>query len=90
MEAKIRNGKITISIPMQTPKPSASGKTLVVATSRGRQVTSLKIDGKAVYVIANVLVDKDEEPHPGARRRVGKPPASDAAKKLPVDEIEED
>lgn len=30
MEVKIENGKLIISIDLQTPTPSASGKTLVV------------------------------------------------------------
>ena len=35
MKVTIANNVLTIEIPLQTPRPSASGKTLVVATSSG-------------------------------------------------------
>jgi hypothetical protein len=38
MDVKIENGKLLISIELQEPTPSASGKTLVVATTHGKNV----------------------------------------------------
>ena len=35
---EIENGKVVITIAMQDPRPSASGKTMVVATTSGNQV----------------------------------------------------
>ncbi len=37
---------LVIRIPIKTPTPSASGKTLVVAWTRGNQKTAVQIDGK--------------------------------------------
>jgi hypothetical protein len=59
METKIKNGVIIISIPLQEPKLSASQKSLVVATSRGKQRTALKVDGRSVFVIANAFLEVD-------------------------------
>jgi hypothetical protein len=69
MEAKIKNGKITISMPMQRPKLSGSGKSMVVATSRGKQQTSATVDGKPVFVIANAMLDVDIEEQGSKKRR---------------------
>ena len=45
MEVKIENGKLFIEIDLQEPTPSASGKTLVVATTHGNVVTKCVVDG---------------------------------------------
>jgi hypothetical protein len=42
MDAKIRNGLIVISLPMEDPKRSATGKTLVVGSSKGKRQTTAK------------------------------------------------
>lgn len=47
---------IVIRIPIQPATPSASGKTLVVASTRGNQKTDLTIDGSEVYVGLNAYV----------------------------------
>ena len=52
-----REGDIlVIRIPIQAPTPSASGKTLVVASTRGNQKAGLQIDGKDVYLGVNAYV----------------------------------
>ena len=56
METKIESGKLIISIPIEPPRPSASGKTLVVASSRGNKETQVAIDGKPVYLSLNAYV----------------------------------
>ena len=45
----------TFSRP-QTPTPSQSGKTLIVASSRGNKETAVTVDGKPVYVSVNAYV----------------------------------
>ena len=45
-----------IRIPITTPSPSASGKTLVVASTRGNQKTAVQIDGKDLYLGVNAYV----------------------------------
>ena len=47
---------LTIEMDLETPRPSASGKTLVVASSRGNQATDAQIDGKTVTVGVNAYV----------------------------------
>ena len=40
---------LLIRIPITVPTPSSSGKTLVVASTRGNQKTAVQIDGKDIY-----------------------------------------
>jgi hypothetical protein len=47
---------LVIRLPIKAPTPSASGKTLVVASTRGNQKTDLKIDGKDLYLGVNAYV----------------------------------
>ena len=56
MQVEIKNGDLVITIPMQKPTPSASGKTLVVASSHGNQPTSVQVDGKPVIVGLNAYI----------------------------------
>lgn len=58
MEVKIENGKLIISIDMQAPTSSATGKTLVVATTHGNVTTDCVIDGKPVVVGLNSYIKK--------------------------------
>ena len=46
MKAKITNGVLQIEIPITEPTVSASGKTLVVASSHGNQVTDATVTYK--------------------------------------------
>jgi hypothetical protein len=47
---------LVIRIPITKAAPSASGKTLVVASTRGNQKTALQIDGKDVYMGVNAYI----------------------------------
>lgn len=47
---------LVIRIPIKTPTPSASGKALVVASTRGNQKTTVQIDGKDLYLGVNAYV----------------------------------
>jgi hypothetical protein len=58
MEVKIENGKLFIEIDLQEPTPSASGKTLVVATTHGNIVTKCEVGGKPVVIGLNAYVKK--------------------------------
>ena len=58
MDVKIENGKLIISIDMQEPAPSASGKTLVVATTHGNMTTQCLVDGKNVIIGLNAYIKK--------------------------------
>lgn len=48
MEVKIESGQLVIKIPLGQPQPSATGKTLVVASSRGNQQTTATIKHEGV------------------------------------------
>jgi hypothetical protein len=54
--AVIENGNLIITVPMGTPRPSASGKTLVVASSHGNVATSALIDGQPIVVGVNAYI----------------------------------
>ena len=58
MDVKIENGKLIISIELQDPTPSVSGKTLVVATTHGNMVTQCVISGKNVVIGLNAYIKK--------------------------------
>ena len=58
MNAKIENGNLVITIPMQKPTPSASGKTMVVASSHGNQATTALVDGKPVIIGLNAYIKR--------------------------------
>jgi hypothetical protein len=47
---------LVIRLPIEAPKPSSTGKTLVVASTHGNQKTGMQIDGKDVYVGVNAYV----------------------------------
>lgn len=56
--AKIENNKLIITADLETPTPSASGKTLVVASTRGNKETDVMIDGKPVIIGLNAYIRK--------------------------------
>jgi hypothetical protein len=58
MKTEIINGNLVITIPMQAPTPSASGKTLVVATTSGNKETDVKVDGKNVTIGLNAYIKR--------------------------------
>lgn len=58
MKTEIINGNLVITIPLQAPTPSASGKTLVVATTSGNKETDVKVDGKNVTIGLNAYIKR--------------------------------
>jgi len=56
MAVEIRDGKLCIEIELQEPAISASGKTLVVASSRGNATTTAMVNGKTVIVGLNAYI----------------------------------
>ena len=54
MKVRVEDGKLIIEIEIEkTPRPSASGKTLVVATTRGFRATEAQVDGKPLSLSIN-------------------------------------
>ena len=56
MQVTIEKNELVIRIPMVEPRPSASGKTLVVATTGGNQVTTAMVNGKPVTIGLNAYI----------------------------------
>ena len=57
MKATIDKGMLIVQIPIdKEPHLSTSGKSLVVASTRGNQVTPLEVDGQALIVSVNAYV----------------------------------
>jgi hypothetical protein len=56
--AKIEGSKLIITADLETPTPSASGKTMVVASTRGNKETDVMIDGKPLIIGLNAYFRK--------------------------------
>jgi len=57
MDVKIEKDTIIISLPL-SPRPSASGKSIVIASTAGNQATAAQYQGKPVIVGVNCYVRK--------------------------------
>ena len=55
VQAEIKNKNLVLTIPLNAPRPSSTGKTLLVATTKGSQRTTLELEGNRVYVVANAF-----------------------------------
>jgi hypothetical protein len=60
LDAKIDEEAKTLTLVMklQEPRPSASGKTLVFATTHGNMPSGVKLDGHDVIVGVNAYIRK--------------------------------
>ena len=58
MTVEIKGNKLCLEIDLETPTPSSSGKTLVVARSRGNAVTTAEVDGKQITIGLNAYIKK--------------------------------
>jgi len=56
MKVEIIDNELVIKIPLTTPVPSASGKTLLVATTHGNLKTDLQVHGKPLTVAVNAYI----------------------------------
>jgi hypothetical protein len=55
---EVKDGNLVITLPMGAPAPSASGKTLVVASTHGNQATTATVNGKPVIIGVNAYIAK--------------------------------
>jgi hypothetical protein len=56
-QGKIRAGLLILSLPLEKPKLSKSGKTRVIATTHGFRKIGVRLDGdQEVYATANACV----------------------------------
>jgi len=59
LQATIEGKELVIRVPLNaTPIASASGKTLVVASSHGNQKTEATVNGQAVIVGVNAYIHR--------------------------------
>ena len=59
MKVSIENGELVVRIPVQDPpRPSKTGKTLIVASSNGNVATAATVDGKPVVVGLNAYIPR--------------------------------
>ncbi len=60
LDAKIHEqaGTLTLALKLHEPTPSASGKTLVVASTHGNVSAGVKSDGHEVIVGVNAYIKK--------------------------------
>ncbi len=57
MKVEIKNGDLVITIPMNNPpRSSASGKSLLVATTSGPLKSDLLVEGKPVVVVLSAYI----------------------------------
>jgi hypothetical protein len=57
-----RENTLTITMPLQSARASASGKTKVIASTHGCHVTDLKRLGRPIVVTANAFVYSGKQP----------------------------
>lgn len=58
INVKVEGKKLIIEADLETPTPSASGKTMVVASTRGNMKTTAEVNGHALTVGLNVYYGK--------------------------------
>lgn len=60
MKAEIdtKTNELVIRLPLTEPTPSATGKTLTVASSRGNKATAAIINGKPVTIGVNAYISR--------------------------------
>jgi hypothetical protein len=56
MKTTIKDNILHIEIPLHAPRPSATGKTLTVASSNGNQPTEARVNGQSVVVGVNAYI----------------------------------
>ena len=57
MKAEIVGKNLVITVPLSDPTPSASGKTLVVASTHGnKEFPDAKVNGKPVIIGLNAYI----------------------------------
>jgi len=59
MKSRIEKGNLVIELPLEKPRLSSTGKTLLVASTRGVKRTTAQFKGKIISVVANAFVFPD-------------------------------
>jgi hypothetical protein len=56
MKTTIQGNKLIIELDLETPKPSGSGKNLVIASTHGIVPTTVQVQGKTVKLGVNAFI----------------------------------
>lgn len=59
MKTFIKDNTLHIALPLGEPHPSRTGKTTIIASTRGNKKTDAKVDGKPLTVSVNAYVKRD-------------------------------
>jgi hypothetical protein len=62
MTGTLEGRQLVIRLKLSKPHPSASGKTIVIASTKGPKPIGLKIRGQVVYIIVNAFYYPHIEP----------------------------
>jgi hypothetical protein len=57
MEATLENGYLVIKIKTSSPSLSKSGKSLVIASTKGNVQTTVNVNGKPVIIGLNAYIE---------------------------------
>jgi hypothetical protein len=77
VKAVLTKKRLIISIPLHKPKPSKSGKTLVVATTHGFKSSQVTLSGKRIRVNAIACIFSDN-PTKSSEKVAKKHPGKDS------------
>jgi len=61
VKTKLSGNVLKVYMPLRKPKLSASGKNIVIATTRGPAGTSVEYEGHKVLVVANAFIKNSEQ-----------------------------
>lgn len=59
MQVTVEGNELVIRLPLETPKLSGSGKTMLVATTRGNVSTDAMVHGKNITIGVNAYIPKN-------------------------------
>ena len=68
MKVRQRGQELVITIPLERPKPSKSGRTLLVCSSRGVRPVGVSVEGKTLYLVLNGFIYPEERVPVGATK----------------------
>jgi hypothetical protein len=64
MKVTFKDDYVVIRLKLQKPRLSKSGKSMVIATTRGPLLSNATFRGNEVRVVANVIFDAPTPPKP--------------------------
>jgi hypothetical protein len=80
LRSRLKDGVLRLEIPIQEPRPSGSGKTLVVASTHGLVNTGIEHRGSEIIVNANAFIENRKRSSKKTKRK--EPSNSHAAKQI--------